>query len=301
MKTIRSNFPPLHYGDWKETLDTLHMWMQVVGKVKLVLCPFINHWWHVAFNINSYGISSGPIPYNDEIFEAGFDFINHTLVIHKSDNNSKTIALESRTVAEFYKMFMDALSDIKISVSIDTLPSEFSDPIAFEKDTLHSAYNREYVFYWWRIMVNLSIIFERFRSTFRGKSSPIQFFWGSFDLNGTRFSGKVIAPPDYGGKIMRFAENEENYSFGFWPGDNRFPFPALYAYIYPAPAGIESVQIKPSGALFDNKLSEFILPYSEVLDSSSPDSLIMDFLESTYYEGAKLAGWNVKSLKCEIP
>jgi hypothetical protein len=275
--------------------------MQVAGKLKLVLCPFINHWWHVAFNVTSCGISTGPIPFKDEIFEVEFNFINHEVNIHKSDNKSKTIPMEPMTVVKYYEMFMAALNDINISVKIDTLPVEFSDPIAFEKDTIHSSYNREYAFYWWRIMINLSIIFERFRSTFRGKGSPVQFYWGSFDLNGTRFSGKIVTPPDYGGKIMQFAENEENYSFGFWPGDSRFPFPAFYAYIYPAPAGIESVNIKPSGALFDNTLREFILPYSEVLNSSSPENMIMEFLESTYNESARLAGWDIESLKCELP
>lgn len=301
MNTIQTTFPALPYEEWKDTLDTLHMWMQVIGKVKLALYPFINQWWHVAFHVTSSGMRTGPIPYQDEAFEIIFDFINHKLYIHKSDNHNKTMLLEPRTVAEFYNTFIKLLKEINISVNIDTLPTEFADPIAFEKDTFHSSYNKEYVYKWWRIMLHLNSIFEKFRSDFKGKSSPVHFFWGSFDLNSTRFSGRPAPPPGYGGKIMEFAENEENFSFGFWPGDGRFPFPAFYAYLYPAPNGIESAKIKPEGALFDTKLSEFILPYAEVINSSSPETLIMEFLQSTYYESAKLAGWDIKSFEGVVP
>lgn len=296
-----TKWPPLPYEKWKDTLDTLHMCMQVAGKVKLALNPFLNHWWQVAFLVTSSGMTTGLIPYKDEAFDVNFDFIDHRVIIHKTDAQSKTIILRPRTVADFYIEFMSALSDMNISVNINPIPCEVPDPVACNEDTVHASYDGKYVTDWWQIMVKLSMIFEHFRTPFRGKSSPVHFFWGSFDLNETRYSGKPATPPEYGGIIMRYAENEENFSFGFWPGDNRYPYPALYSYLYPAPKGIGDARIEPGAASFNTLLGEFILPYAEIYSASSPELLILEFLQSTYNESAKLAGWDIKALEGPVP
>jgi hypothetical protein len=293
-------WPPLPFEEWQDTLEALHMKMQVVGKIKLALNPFLNQWWQVAFYLNASGMTTGLIPYNNIIFEINFDFINHNLFIRTSDNRTKTISLIHCTVAEFYKELMDTLDALDINVTINTLPSEVPNPVHCYED-MRIAYDKEYVFRWWQIQIQCGKVLERFRSGFNGKSSPVHFYWGSFDLNETRYSGKPAAPPEGGGKIMQFAENEENFSCGFWPGNENYPKPAFYSYMYPAPAGIESVRIKPKEAAYSTQLREFILDYGDVRKSHSPDELILEFLNTTYEEGAKLAGWNIESLKTQIP
>ncbi|MGE5682341.1 MAG: DUF5996 family protein [Bacillota bacterium] len=295
------NWPPLPYEEWKDTLDTLHMWMQIPGKIKLALSPFLNHWWNVAFKVTSNGMTTGLIPYKNEAFEVNFDFIHHNLFVQKSDGQIKTCSLIPRPVAEFYNEFMSMLNELDISVSINTMPVEVPDPIACDTDRLHCHYIKEYVHNWWRILLQSHNILKRFSSPFRGKSSPVHFFWGSFDLNATRFSGKTVTPPQNGGRIMEFAENEENFSFGFWPGDKRFPSPAFYSYLYPAPKDIEKVIIRPSSAYYNSALGDFILPYDEVRNSSYPDNLIMDFLQSTYKQSAELAGWDIRAFEGPVP
>lgn len=296
-------WPALPYAKWKNTLDTLHMWMQIVGKIKLKLSPFINQWWEVAFFITSYGITTGKIPYKDEIFQLDFDFLNHNLIIQTSWRKTITFPLKSKTVAEFYKELMAALIKLGIDISISPVPVEIQNPIPFAKDTVHASYDKEYVQRWWRTMVKINIVFEQFRSAFRGKSSPIHFFWGSFDLAGTRFSGKKL--PDKtdwpkGYKFMRYAENEENFGFGFWPGDERFPHPAFYAYLYPKPVGMETVTFK-KGVTFNEQLGECILLYEFVRRSKNPQGAAMEFLQTTYVETAKLAKWDIKSYQTQIP
>ncbi|HEX2867786.1 MAG TPA: DUF5996 family protein [Ignavibacteriales bacterium] len=296
-----TQWPALPYEKWKDTLDTLHMWMQIPGKVKLALHPFLNQWWEVAFQLTSYGLTTGLIPYKDNAFDVNFDFIRHEVVIHKISGESLKISLYPRSVANFYSEFMGALKDLRIDVKINPMQVEVSNPLSCDKDELHSSYDKSYVENWRLLQVKCYFAFERFCSTFRGKESPIQFFWGSFDLNGTRFSGKAVSPPDNGGRIMRFAENEENFSFGFWPGDSRYPHPAFYSYLYPAPKGIENVHIEPSIASFNTAMGEFILPYEDVVSSASPEEMILRFLKSTYEESAKLAGWELKALEGPVP
>lgn len=293
-------WPPLPYEKWKDTLDTLHMWMQIVGKVKLALHPFINQWWHVAFQVNSSGMTTGLIPFKDILFEMNFDFIQHKLVIHTTDDQTRIISLEPRTVADFYKIFMEMLQEIGISVKINTLPCEVIGPIHCHIDTQHFSYDKEYANKWWMINARCALIFEKFRSGFKGKSSPVNFFWGSFDLNETRYSGKSVSPPD-GGIIMKYAENEENFSFGFWPGDERFPHPAFYSYFYPAPKGIESVSILPEAASFNKTLGEFILPYEAIYFADDTEKIILDFLKSTYLGSTRLTDWDVKFFKGVTP
>jgi hypothetical protein len=294
-------WPSLNYEEWKDTLDALHMKMQVVGKIKLALNPFLNQWWNTAFYLTASGMTTGLIPYKDTTFEIDFDFIEHTLLIRIPDKEIITISINNCSVAEFYKMLMDRLSSAGIKVTINTLPSEVPNPIHCYQDT-RSAHNEQYVHRWWKILLQLSVIFERFRTPFRGKSSPVHFFWGSFDLAHTRFSGKPAEPPKQGGIIMKYSENEENFSCGFWAGNDMYPKAAFYSYIYPAPKGIEGIKIKPKEASYNGAIfGEFILDYDDVRESNSPEEMILDFLNSTYEGSAKLAGWDIKSLEGPVP
>lgn len=297
-------WPSLPYAEWKDTLDTLHMWTQIVGKIKLALCPFINQLWQVAFYLTPTGLTTGRIPYANGTFAVDFNFTTHTLFINTSDDQVKTIVLKPRSVAEFYKKFMDALRELDIDVSINPTPVEFADPIPFRDDTEHASYDNGYVERWWRILLQTSVIFDHFRTPFRGKSSPVHFFWGSFDLSGSFFSGKRL--PDKtdwpkGYSFMRYAENEENFAFGFWPGDKRFPHPAFYSYMHPAPKSFDTINTGPSVAYFNKDLAECILPYEDVRKTAHPEQQILHFLETTYKESVQIAGWDYKSLEGKIP
>ncbi len=303
MNNKNAVWPELPYEEWKNTLDTLHMWMQIVGKVKLALAPFLNQWWEVAFYVTSTGITTGRIPFENEIFQVDFDFISHYVAIRTSTGQFKKIPLIPRTVARFYQEFMEVLSSLGIKVTIWPIPVEVQNPIPFIKDTKHTSYDKEYATKWWHILWETNVIFDKFRTPFRGKSSPIHFFWGSFDICGTRFSGKTAIPPKAKGvmqKIMRFAENEENFTFGFWPGNQGFPYPAFYSYIYPAPKGLETINFGKD-ATFNEQLSECILPYESVRKSVQPEVTIMNFLQTTYTKSAQLAGWDLKVLEGPVP
>ncbi len=303
MNSNTTKWPELPYDEWKDTLDTLHMWMQIVGKVKLELAPFVNQWWEVAFYVTANGVTSGPIPYGEETFQIDFDFITHTLFILTSTSITRTIPLKRCPVSVFYEQFIHALEELEIYVTIWPVPVEVENPIPFPQDLTHASYDEEYVKRWWHILVEVNEVLEEFRTSFRGKSSPIQFFWGSFDLNGTRFSGRRAIPPKTKGvmkKIMDFAENEENFAFGFWPGDERFPAPAFYTYIYPALKGYDEIKLS-GGASFNEQLRECILSYEVVRKSKNPEKSILDFLEMTYMESASLAGWDIESLKTQVP
>lgn len=296
---MKQSWPPIKYDEWKDTLDALHMKMQVVGKIKLELNPFLNHWWHVAFYFTSSGMTTGLIPYNDMVFEIDFDFIYHKVII-RTNGEVKEVSLFDCSVAQFYNELMRTLNNLDIKITINTLPSEVPNPIHCHQDT-RSAYDKQYVYRWWQILLQSWKVFEQFRSLFRGKSSPVQFFWGSFDLSYARYSGKIVSPPGYGGKIMAYAENEENFACGFWPGNANYPYAAFYSYFYPAPHGIENVTIKPQPASYNAKLGEFILNYDDVRETESPGELILEFLNSTYTQSAKLAGWDIESLRTHGP
>lgn len=293
-------WPSLAYENWKDTLDTLHMKMQIIGKVKLALNPFLNQWWQVALHLNTKGMTTGIMPYEHGVCEIEFDFTDHNLTIRTGDNRMKTMPLFPSSVAEFYKEFMKLLKSMGISVSINTLPCEFYDPVRFELDNGRKSYDKDYVNAWWKILIRVHGIFERFRSGFRGKSSPVHFFWGSFDLCETRFSGKTCDIPTGADIILKFAENEENFTFGFWPGDINYPHAAFYSYFYPAPKGIESAAENVKN-YYDLNMKEFILDYRKVIESQNPEESILEFLNVTYYSGAKPAGWDTESLKAEIP
>ena len=296
-----TNFwPSLRYENWNETLDSLHMKMQIIGKVKLELNPFLNQWWQVAFYLNMRGMTTGLIPYEDGVFEIEFNFIDHNLSVRLSNNQLKVIPLSPTPVATFYSDFTDILKSMGINVVINTLPCEVPDPVKFEFDNMKKSYDKDFVHTWWMILIQVQRVFESFRSGFRGKSSPVHFFWGSFDLCETRFSGNPCAFPIGSGRIMKYAENEQNFTFGFWPGDKNYPHAAFYSYFYPAPEGIETPG-NDGGKYYNINMREYILDYQEVIDSKNPEESVLKFLNETYDIGAKATGWDVESLIAEIP
>ncbi len=294
-------WPELPYEAWKDTRDTLHLMTQIVGKVKLELCPFLNQWWEISFHLTARGLNTGSIPWQGESFEIDLDFIDHRLSIRVSDGRIEAIPLEPRTVADFYSLFMQTLTSLSIEVAISTQPAEMQNGIPFEQDTTHASYDKDFVYRWWRVMLATGRVMEQFRTPFHGKSSPVQFFWGGFDLDATRFNGKRATPPSYGGRIMKFGENEENFAIGFWPGTDQFPHAAFYAYMSPAPNNIEKAHIQPNIAHFDTTLSEFVLLYDDMRRASSPEETLGTFFQSTYEACALLAGWDRASLEGNVP
>ena len=298
-------WPELPLAAWRDTCDTVHLWMQVVGKVKLELAPFLNEWWQVTLHVTARGMTTGLIPWRDGGFDVTFDFISHSLIIACSDGRTKEIALVPRSVAAFYAEFMAALRALDIDVTIETLPAEVPDPIRCDVDEVHASYDPEYANRWWRILVHTDTALQRFRSPFVGKSSPIHFFWGSFDLSHTRFSGRA-APPPSGPRFLRVAEDQENFTCGFWPGSLTMSGltldePAYFAYFYPMPEGITQAALRPSEARWDEQVGEFLLPYSAVRTAADPARALLDFLSSVYEAGASLAGWDRAVLEAAPP
>lgn len=299
------SWAPLPWPEWKETCDTLHMWMQIVGKVKLELHPFLNQFWEVAFHITARGMTTGIIPSRGSAFDVEFDFIDHTISIRTSEGLRRVRPLEPRSVAEFYDMFMAELRAAGIGVTIDTMPVEVPAPVPFEKNRTDAAYDADAVHRWWHIQMQIDTVLQVYRSGFIGKSSPTQFFWGSFDLSETRFSGRP-APMPQGPLYYRLAENQENFACGFWPGNPNaagivLGEPALYAYIYPEPAEFKAASVLPDAAYYHKELGEFILPYDAVRTSPAPEQAILDFCQSCYDAAATLAHWDRKTLEHPPP
>jgi Family of unknown function (DUF5996) len=288
-------WPPLPLDEWKDTYRTLHMWTQIVGKIRMVLSPPMNHWWHVTLYVNVRGLTTGPVPYPGGIFEIQFDFQTHALRISTSEGGNTSRPLRAESVADFYRGVFDCLASMGISVEIDLKPQEVADPVPFDCDTANCSYDGRYAQRFWRILVFSAQVFERFRARFIGKCSPVHFFWGSFDLACTRFSGRP-APPRRG-VISGPAYSHEVCSAGFWPGGGAVPGPAYYSYTIPQPTGIESQSIRPAAAGWNPQLSEFILMYDDVRRAASPEHMLYDFLESTYDVGAHLARWDRASLE----
>jgi hypothetical protein len=278
------------------------MWTQIIGKIRLTQTPWINHSWHVTLYVTSRGLTTSPIPHGLSTFEMMFDFIDHQLWIEKSDGARRTIELKPRSVAEFYRMVMDALGGLDLSVSINTMPNEIENPIAFDRDEEHRSYDRQYANRFWRVLVQTDRVFKEFRSRFCGKCSPVHFFWGSFDLAVTRFSGRS-APPHPGGvphlpdEITREAYSQEVSSLGFWPGNAAAPTPIFYSYAYPEPPGFADAKIQPEAASYQPKLREFILFYDAVRTAESPDEVLLDFAQSTYDAASKLGKWDRTALE----
>jgi hypothetical protein len=294
-------WPPLALEDWVDTQETFHLWTQMVGKVKLDLCPFINQWWEVALSLTARGLSSGLIPTGERSFQIDFDLIDHRLLILTSDGEERSLELAPQTVADFYGEFMEALSELGISVVINPLPSEITDPVPFTEDTAHQSYDAEAIGRWWRAMLSVERVIERFRTGFTGKSSPVLFFWGGFDLNHTRFNGRAVPQPADLNPMMRFGENEENFSVGFWPGGRESPHAVLYAYHSPAPDGLAGVTLGPPQASYMEAVGEFILPYDVARQAQDPDAIALEFFRSAYEGAAELAGWDRAALEGPVP
>jgi len=276
------------------------MWTQVVGKVRMELSPFVNHWWHVTLYVIPRGLTTSSIPYRGSTFSVDFDFIDHNLYILTSDGSSKALPLIPRSVAAFYREFMDCLRALGIQVTINTLPSEVSNPIRCDVDEVHASYDPVYVHRFWRILGQIDSVLKRYRSPFLGKSSPVHFFWGSFDLALTLFSGRSAPQRPGADRMTRESTSHEEISCGFWPGDERFPAPAFYSYTYPEPPGLKTASIRPAAASYSQELGEFLLRYDDVRSASSPEQALLEFFQSTYEAGATLAKWDREALERRV-
>ena len=297
-----SSWPSLPFAEWKDTASTLHMWTQIVGKIRLTLTPWTNHSWHVTLYLTARGLTTSPIPHPAGIFEIRFDFIDHELRIDKSDGARRAVELGPRSVADFYYAVMGALAEIELPVSINTMPNEIANPIPFDHDHEHRTYDAEYANRFWRVLLQSARVFQEFRSRFCGKCSPVHFFWGSFDLAVTRFSGRA-APPHPGGvphlpdEITREAYSQEVSSLGFWPGNASAPTPIFYSYAYPEPPGFADAKIQPEGASYHKQMREFILPYDTVRIAENPDEVLLNFAQSAYDAASKLGKWDRTALE----
>lgn len=301
---MRSNWPALNYTDWQDTAATLQLWTQIVGKIRLALTPWRNHGWQVPLYVTARGLSTSGMPAGGALLEIEFDFIDHRLVLRSSDGTVRHVALRPMTVAAFYGEVMAAMAELGAEVHINRLPNEVADPIAFDKDTVHASYDAEAAHRFWQALVQVNRVFAHFQSGFLGKVSPVHFFWGSFDMAVTRFSGRT-APLHPGGvpglpdDVTREAYSHEVSSAGFWPGSDGFPEAAFYSYAYPEPAGFRTAAV-PDEARFDETLGEFVLPYAAVREAADPDGLLLAFLSATYVAAADLGSWNRAELECPM-
>jgi hypothetical protein len=293
----QDSWPELPLQAWQDTYATLHMWTQIVGKVRLALSPRVNHWWEVPLYVNARGLTTSAIPYGDGSFEVQFDFIDHKLSMETSWGAAKMMPLKPRSVAEFYAEFMSDLRSLGIAVKIWSLPCEVPNPVRFERDTQHASYDPEYAHRFWQILILCENVFEEFRAGFIGKCSPVHFFWGSFDLALTRFSGRRAPERPGADSITREAYSHEVISAGFWPGGGDIKGAAFYAYAAPEPAGFGEQPILPAKAFYHPQLHEFLLMYDDVRLAASPRQALLSFLQSTYDAGANLAHWDRKELE----
>ena len=296
-----AKWPALAYEEWRETAQTLHLWLQIVGKIRLMRCPWVNHSWHVTLHATARGLGTPLMWHESRSFQIELDFIDHQLSIRADDGRSATLPLKPQTTATFYRKVMGELDKLGLSVQINTMPNELPDPIRFNEDEVHRSYDPEYANRYWRILVQTERVFERFRARFIGKSSPVHYFWGSADLAVTRFSGRE-APLHPGGVpylpdwVTREAYSHEVSSAGFWAGGEQYPRAIFYSYAYPEPPGFSDQSVSPSAARYDNALKEFVLPYEEMRTAASPDSALLDFLQSTYEAASNLASWDRAAL-----
>lgn len=300
---LRSDlWPSLPFQEWKDTYATLHMWTQIVGKIRLVQTPWINHSWHTTLYLTSRGLTTSPIPHGYRTFQIDFDFIDRKLLIQTNDGGVKMMSLVARSVADFYNELFAKLAELNLQVKIRTTPNEVATPIPFEEDFEHAAYDAEYANRFWRALVQADRVFKQFRARFIGKCSPVHFFWGSFDLAVTRFSGRR-APEHPGGIphlpdwVTREAYSHEVSSCGFWPGNEQIAQPVFYSYAYPEPEGFSTATVGPRGAGYNSELREYIFPYDEVRQSASPDEALLEFLQSSYEAAADFGGWDRSELE----
>jgi len=289
-------WPALPYDEWRDTYATLHLWTQVAGKIAVALAPPINHSWGVAMRVTPRGLTTPALPHGERSFTIAFDFLDHVLRIATSDGQTRSLPLEPRSVAEFYRRMMELLDELGLSVHVWPMPVELPSPVRFDLDETHRAYDPEYANRCWRIFVQVERVLSLCRARFIGKCSPVHFFWGAFDLAVTRFSGR-LAPPREGPAFMREAYSHEVISHGFWPGSAPVLEPAFYAYAVPEPDGLKTTRVRPAAAYYHAELGEFILPYEAVRTAASPDTMIADFVDSTYAAAANLAQWDRAALE----
>ncbi len=291
-------YPSLLLGEWQETNDTLHLWTQIVGKIRLTQTPMINEWWNATLYLSPHGLTTSAMPYQNESLAIDFDFINHQLIVQTSFNDGFTFKLEPMSVADFYNKLMNQLKSIGIEVEITAIPDELENPIPFAEDTVHAAYDAEYVHRFWRILLKVDQVFKEFRSRFVGKCSPVHFFWGSFDLAVTRFSGKDAPPRENADRITRIAYDQEVISHGFWTGKG-FGEAAFYAYAAPSPKDFGEQKVLPDAAFYSKEMGEYFLKYEDVRQAENPDKAILDFMQSTYEAGADAANWDRENLEID--
>jgi hypothetical protein len=295
-------WPPIPYAAWQPTCETLHLWSQIVGKIRLSLTPWLNHSWHVPLYLTARGLSTSVIPYKSEDFEIRFDFIDHVLDIETSGGERRRIRLFPQPVCDFHAAVIKALGDLGIEVRITGLPCEIPHAIPFGDDREHASYDPGAAHRFWRALLQADRVFKKFRTGFIGKASPVHFFWGSFDLAVTRFSGRSAPPftgkvPGLSTAVMVEAYSHEVSSAGFWPGGGGLDYPSFYSYAYPVPEGFKDAPILPKGAFFSDTLGEFLLPYDEVRNASDPEASLLSFLQSTYEAAANTAHWDRASLE----
>ena len=290
-------WPAFPLEQWNDTRATLHMWTQFVGKVRLALTPLVNHWWNVPLYVNARGLTTSAIPYVSGPFELWFDFIDHQLVLQKSDGARSVLPLTAMSVADFYQRVMSMLRSSGIKVKIWRMPVEIPDPIPFDEDLVHASYDPDAAQRFWKVLLSVQSVFDEFRSRFIGKCSPIHFFWGSFDMALTRFSGRPAPERPGADRITREAYSHEVSSVGFWPGSGASSAPAFYSYTAPEPSGYRDWPVRPAAARYDGQLGEFILMYEDVRTSSSPSATLLDFCQSTYEAGATLGKWDRNALE----
>lgn len=302
---MSNTWPELKFQDLKETLTTVQLWAQIIGKIRLVKAPWLNHSWHVTLYVSPRGLTTGSIPYEHGIFQIDFDFISHQVMIISSTGKQQHMELFPRTVASFYKELFEKLALMEIDVEIHAKPNEMEVAIPFEKDDVHFQYDKEQINLYWQALVKIEAVFTRFRAKFRGKCSPVHLFWGAFDLAVTRFSGRE-APKHQGGvpniplDVMQEAYSHEVSSSGFWGGNDSFPDPIFYAYCYPTPETYKMQKIKPEQAFYSNDLGEFMLRYEDVRNAADPENALLEFLQSTYVAAANTGNWDRKSLECDL-
>jgi hypothetical protein len=301
-QSTASDWPDLPLSDWADTCATLHLWTQVVGKIRLAHAPMVNHWWQVPLYVTCRGLTTSPIPYGARSFQIDFDFIDHRLTLRTNRGERETIPLGPRSVADFYAEMMGRLRGLGLETRIWTMPVEIEDAIPFDRDSAHASYDPEYVNRFWRILVQVDRLFTRFRAPFLGKASPVHFFWGSFDLAVTRFSGRRAPPltsktPNLAARVMQEAYSHEVSSCGFWPGNGGFGKAAFFSYAYPEPPGFATAPTRPDETVYDEDLGQFILPYDAVRRAPSPDDHLMQYLRSTYEAAADLAQWDRSALE----
>ena len=305
-KPDNPSWPALPFHEWKDTCATLHLWTQVVGKVRLVQAPWLNHSWHVPFYLTARGLATSPIPYGERTFEVEFDFIDHLLRINTSDGLAKAIGLQPMTVSRFYREFFACLSALGLDIRIHPMPNEIVDAIPLDQDERHASYDAPAANRFWQALLQADRVMKEFRARFLGKCSPVHFFWGSFDLAVTRFSG-APAPAHPGGVpncpdwVTRDAYSHEVCSCGFWPGGEALPTPIFYAYAYPEPAGFKTAQVHPDAATYNQAFGEFTLPYDAVRTAGQPDAVLLDFFQSTYEAAADLGHWRRDELDYRGP